>query len=96
VLVYPSHYGGSVCGRELSGNPFSSIGFERLHNPMLATATAETFADLLLRDLPTYFASFTTVADGRAEAGTSGSCSPSVTASVLRRELTSAPKPVIG
>jgi glyoxylase-like metal-dependent hydrolase (beta-lactamase superfamily II) len=52
VLVYPSHYGGSVCGRGLSGNPFSSIGFERLHNPMLATASAETFADLLLRDLP--------------------------------------------
>jgi glyoxylase-like metal-dependent hydrolase (beta-lactamase superfamily II) len=52
VLVYPSHYGGSVCGRRLSGNPFSSIGFERMHNPMLATASAETFADLLLRDLP--------------------------------------------
>jgi glyoxylase-like metal-dependent hydrolase (beta-lactamase superfamily II) len=27
VLVYPSHYGGSVCGRALSGNPFSTIGF---------------------------------------------------------------------
>ena len=32
VLVYPSHYGGSVCGRGLSGNPFSTIGFERRHN----------------------------------------------------------------
>jgi glyoxylase-like metal-dependent hydrolase (beta-lactamase superfamily II) len=52
VLVYPSHYGGSVCGRGLSGNPFSSIGFERQHNPMLTTTSAETFADLLLRDLP--------------------------------------------
>ena len=28
----PSHYGGSVCGRGLSGNPFSTIGFERRHN----------------------------------------------------------------
>ena len=36
VLVYPSHYGGSVCGRGLSGNPFSSIGFERRHNSALA------------------------------------------------------------
>ena len=33
VVVYPSHYGGSVCGRGLSGNPVSSIGFERAHNP---------------------------------------------------------------
>src|SRR5438552_13010796 len=28
VVVYPSHYGGSVSGRALSGNPFSTIGFE--------------------------------------------------------------------
>src|ERR671933_2028327 len=35
VLVYPSHYGGSVCGRALSGNPFSTIGFERAHNAAL-------------------------------------------------------------
>src|SRR5438552_3187779 len=27
VVVYPSHYGGSVCGRSLSGNPVSLIGF---------------------------------------------------------------------
>ena len=33
VVLYPSHYGGSVCGRGLSGNPVSSIGFERAHNP---------------------------------------------------------------
>src|ERR671935_1049555 len=36
VVLYPSHYGGSVCGRGLSGNPISSIGFERTHNPLLA------------------------------------------------------------
>ena len=40
VVLYPSHYGGSVCGRGLSGNPFSSIGFERAHNPLLALADA--------------------------------------------------------
>ena len=38
VVLYPSHYAGSVCGRGLSGNPVSSIGFERAHNPMLALA----------------------------------------------------------
>src|SRR5436305_13034361 len=53
VLLYPSHYGGSVCGRGLSGNPFSSIGFERAHNPLLALTDADDFADALLTDTPT-------------------------------------------
>jgi hydroxyacylglutathione hydrolase len=52
VLVYPSHYGGSVCGRGLSGNPFSSIGFERRHNSALAHPDAASFAEALLVDLP--------------------------------------------
>jgi glyoxylase-like metal-dependent hydrolase (beta-lactamase superfamily II) len=52
VLVYPSHYGGSVCGRALSSNPFSSIGFERTHNAALAHADADSFARTLLVDLP--------------------------------------------
>lgn len=52
VVVYPSHYGGSVCGRALSGNPISSIGFERRHNPLLALTDPETFADALLADVP--------------------------------------------
>jgi hydroxyacylglutathione hydrolase len=50
VLVLPSHYAGSVCGRTLSGNPFSTIGFERRHNAALADG--ETFAQRLLVDLP--------------------------------------------
>jgi hydroxyacylglutathione hydrolase len=52
VLVYPSHYGGSVCGRSLSGNPISSIGFERAHNRMLAITDAGEFAAALLADAP--------------------------------------------
>jgi glyoxylase-like metal-dependent hydrolase (beta-lactamase superfamily II) len=52
VVIFPSHYGGSVCGRGLSGNPFSSVGFERCHNPLLALADAEEFADALLDGLP--------------------------------------------
>jgi glyoxylase-like metal-dependent hydrolase (beta-lactamase superfamily II) len=52
VVLYPSHYGGSVCGRGLSGNPFSSIGFERYHNPLLAVEDADAFADALLADVP--------------------------------------------
>ena len=52
VAVYPSHYGGSVCGRALSGSPFSTIGFERRHNQALALADAESFAHALLVDVP--------------------------------------------
>jgi hydroxyacylglutathione hydrolase len=52
VLVYPSHYGGSVCGRGLSGNPFSSIGFERRHNAALRHPDVASFAQALLVDLP--------------------------------------------
>jgi hydroxyacylglutathione hydrolase len=52
VVLYPGHYGGSVCGRGLSGNPFSSVGFERRHNPAVQHAEAEAFASALLRELP--------------------------------------------
>jgi hydroxyacylglutathione hydrolase len=52
VLVYPSHYGGSVCGRALSANPFSSIGFERRHNRALGHDDEASFAGALLVDRP--------------------------------------------
>lgn len=52
VVLFPSHYGGSVCGRGLSGNPISSIGFERSHNPLLALADPDAFADALVADVP--------------------------------------------
>ena len=52
VVVYPSHYGGSVCGRGLSGNPFSSIGFERAHNAMLQYGDPDSFAEALVADAP--------------------------------------------
>jgi glyoxylase-like metal-dependent hydrolase (beta-lactamase superfamily II) len=50
VVLLPSHYGGSVCGRGLSGNPISSLGFERTHNPLLALRDPDEFADALLSD----------------------------------------------
>jgi hydroxyacylglutathione hydrolase len=52
VIVYPSHIGGSVCGRGLSGNPFSSIGFERRHNEALQQASEDAFVRALLVDVP--------------------------------------------
>src|SRR5437773_955901 len=52
VVLYPSHYAGSVCGRGLSGNPISSIGFERAHNPLLAVSDADAFAAALVAEMP--------------------------------------------
>jgi glyoxylase-like metal-dependent hydrolase (beta-lactamase superfamily II) len=52
VLVYPGHYSGSVCGRSLSGNPVSTIGFERRHNAALGHADVDSFAAALLENAP--------------------------------------------
>lgn len=52
LLLYPSHYSGSVCGRGLSANPTSTIGFERRNNPMLLLGSEEAFVATLLRDIP--------------------------------------------
>jgi hydroxyacylglutathione hydrolase len=52
LLVYPSHYAGSVCGRGLSGHPASSIGFERSQNAALAAGSEDQFVGAVLRDIP--------------------------------------------
>jgi glyoxylase-like metal-dependent hydrolase (beta-lactamase superfamily II) len=52
LLVHASHFGGPVCGRALSANPFSTIGFGRLHNRAAAGTDPERFARGLLEDLP--------------------------------------------
>lgn len=52
VLVYPAHYSGSVCGRGLSGNPASTIGFERRNNAALQFDDEDAFVEALLREMP--------------------------------------------
>jgi hydroxyacylglutathione hydrolase len=52
LLVYPAHYSGSVCGRGLSANPASTIGFERRHNPALRFDSEDAFVEALMRDIP--------------------------------------------
>src|SRR5919197_12209 len=52
LVLYPSHYPGSVCGRGLSANPVSTIAFERRHNPALQFASETAFVEALLRDVP--------------------------------------------
>jgi hydroxyacylglutathione hydrolase len=52
VVLYPAHYSGSVCGRGLSSNPISSIGFERRHNRALAFEGEDAFVAALVQDIP--------------------------------------------
>jgi hydroxyacylglutathione hydrolase len=52
VAVYPAHYSGSVCGRGLSANPASTIGFERRHNRALRFGSEDEFVEALLQDIP--------------------------------------------
>jgi glyoxylase-like metal-dependent hydrolase (beta-lactamase superfamily II) len=52
LVLYPAHYSGSVCGRGLSANPVSTIGFERRHNRALQFESEDAFVEALLRQIP--------------------------------------------
>jgi glyoxylase-like metal-dependent hydrolase (beta-lactamase superfamily II) len=52
LVLYPSHYSGSVCGRGLSANPISTIGFERRHNQALQVSSEDEFVRELVSDMP--------------------------------------------
>lgn len=52
LVLYPGHYSGSVCGRGLSSNPVSTVGFERRHNRTLAFEHEDAFVAALVQDLP--------------------------------------------
>jgi glyoxylase-like metal-dependent hydrolase (beta-lactamase superfamily II) len=52
LVLYPGHYSGSVCGRGLSGNPVSTVGFERRHNRALQLDSEDAFVAEITRDMP--------------------------------------------
>jgi hydroxyacylglutathione hydrolase len=52
LALYPAHYSGSVCGRGLSANPASTVGFERRHNRALQFDCEDAFVRALLEDIP--------------------------------------------
>jgi hydroxyacylglutathione hydrolase len=57
TLVFPAHGAGSVCGSEISDHEFTTIGYERLSNPLLQLSKQE-FIDRKVREhlyLPPYF-----------------------------------------
>jgi hydroxyacylglutathione hydrolase len=52
LVLFPAHYSGSVCGRGLSANATSTIGFERRHNRALQFDSEDAFVAALLQDVP--------------------------------------------
>ncbi|MGZ4822492.1 MAG: MBL fold metallo-hydrolase [Terriglobales bacterium] len=52
VLVYPAHGAGSLCGRNMRADRFSTIGTERLTNAALQLKTRDEFVRELTSKLP--------------------------------------------
>src|ERR1051326_138344 len=52
VRVYPAHGAGSLCGRKISGAPFTTIGQERLMNWALQIKNREEFGRTMVENLP--------------------------------------------
>ncbi len=58
VILYPGHAQGSICGGNIASREFSTLGYERMHNPALAfTAKKEFIAQKTAERLfmPFYF-----------------------------------------
>jgi hydroxyacylglutathione hydrolase len=52
LQVFPGAFAGSVCGRSLSANPISTIGFERRHNRAFRIDNEADFVGFMLQDIP--------------------------------------------
>ena len=52
VTLLPGAFAGSVCGRGLSGNPISTIGYERRFNTAFRITDRDEFVEYMLRDTP--------------------------------------------
>ncbi|MDA1035367.1 MAG: MBL fold metallo-hydrolase [Chloroflexi bacterium] len=53
TLVYPAHGAGSLCGRNLSTDTFSTMGTQRLYNYALQDMTKDEFIQMVTKDQPT-------------------------------------------
>ncbi|HUG47393.1 MAG TPA: rhodanese-like domain-containing protein [Candidatus Limnocylindria bacterium] len=54
VGVLPTHGGGSLCSKDISTTPSSTLGYERRHNGLLGISEVEDFVRALLQDQPAY------------------------------------------
>ena len=58
ALVYPAHGAGSLCGKNMSASPSSTLGDERMGNWAFKEQTEEEFVEEILKDqpfIPSYF-----------------------------------------
>lgn len=63
VLVYPAHGAGSLCGKNMSTERFSTIGQQRQLNYALKNMTREQFVSMMCADLPEVPAYFPTAVE---------------------------------
>ncbi len=54
VMVYPTHGAGSLCSTGIASTSWSTIGYERRHDPLLAPMDVDAFARALLAGQPTF------------------------------------------
>jgi hydroxyacylglutathione hydrolase len=52
IEVLPGAYAGSVCGRRLSGKPWSTIGFEKRHNEAFGIDDEAAFIRFMVAEIP--------------------------------------------
>ena len=54
VMIYPTHGAGSLCSTGIASTSWSTIGFERRHDPLLGPLEVDAFARALLAGQPTF------------------------------------------
>ncbi len=54
VAIYPTHGAGSLCSTGISSTSWSTIGYERRNDPLLAPMEVDAFARALLSGQPTF------------------------------------------
>ncbi len=84
VEVYPAHGQGSLCGRGMSAKKSSTLGFERLANPMLRFDSFDAFKAEVMKAFPARPKSFTHII------GTNRKGAPLLDACPLDKRLTPA------
>lgn len=52
LAIMPGAYAGSMCGRSLSGNPSSTIGFEKQFNKAFRIESESEFVAFMTKDIP--------------------------------------------
>lgn len=59
--LFPGHFGGSSCGKNIDGKPSTTIGYEKRTNRMLRIPTEKMFVEEILSDVPPPPAEYRTI-----------------------------------